>query len=82
MSIATLLADSISAHKRAQGNRKGRPADWRDLLTTAATLRRQAEAEDPTFSDPAWADESRHTPTGVNTHAVLTAFYESKGLNG
>jgi len=80
MTVAELLAESMATHRRAQGTRKGRPANWLEMLGHAASLRREAAAADPGFADAAWADEARHTPTGVNTHQVLMAFYESKGL--
>ena len=79
MTVSDLLKASIAAHYRARGP-KGRPADWLSHLKVAADLRRQAEAADPGFADPAWGAEERLTPKSHNTHAVLMAFYESQNL--
>lgn len=81
MTVSELLTASMAAHRRALPTTKaGRPKGWLDHLKEAASLRKQAEALDPGFRDEAWQFEQKHTSTGVNTHAVLMAFYESKGL--
>jgi hypothetical protein len=66
----------MSAHHRSK-SRTGRNLD---LLQEAALLRKRAVDLDPDFTDPAWDDEERFTPKSHNTHAALTAFYESKGF--
>ena len=73
--ISELLKASMAAHQSSKGKVRSM-----DILKEAANLRRQAASLDPSFSDPAWAEEEKLTPRSHNTHAVLTAFYESKGL--
>ena len=77
--VGELLRASMSAHFAARSGRQ-RPANWLDHLKRAADLRRQAAMADPGFADPAWSAEEHWTPRSHNTHKVLMAFYESKGL--
>ena len=79
--VASKLAEAMMLHRQAMAsNSRRRPLDWMDKLREAATARMAAEAADPTFSSPKWADEDGLTPRGINTHEAFMAFYRAKGL--
>lgn len=86
--IATLLAESRAAHRRYQDARprrvafgdktrveQGHPATAGAELLRACRLRVEAQAQDPTFSDPEWeAERLTH-----DHHALLTFYADQLG---
>jgi hypothetical protein len=79
MTVADLLRDSLAEHKAALAERQ-RKAFISAIphLERAYRLRLDAHREDPEHSDPAWAEEEQHTPTGRSTHEDLLAFYKQQ----
>lgn len=72
--VTDLLTASHAAHLAyreavAQADRTAA----RVALQAALDARTAAQAEDPTFSDPAWADES-----GAYPHVALVRFYREQ----
>ena len=84
MSVAVLLGASMAAHDRAKAlrNSKARDPETRAKalaeLIKARDLRVQALAEDPKRTDPAWDDEQKRTPNGLDTHDQLMTFYQQQ----
>jgi hypothetical protein len=77
MTIADLLTQSMAEHKQALAHRQKKAfASAIPHLERAYRLRLDAHREDPEHSDPAWAEDQRNTPKGIDTHAVMIAFYE------
>lgn len=69
--VSQLLAQSLSAHHKAKGNKAGRAANARELWTLARELRLQAWELDPDFRDPAWGEERAD-------HEVMMIFYQQQ----
>jgi hypothetical protein len=87
--VAEKLAASMVEHQQAKqevqgvaGRRKIMKPRIKALLMRAALLRKEAHALDPEHKAPAWAEEQRHTARGVDTHAMMMAFYRDQGFNG
>jgi len=85
MIVSNLLRESMAAHDKAKALRnsgRGRNPEIRAQalaeLIKARDLRLQALAEDPDRTDPAWTDEQKRTPTGVDTHEELMCFYQQQ----
>ena len=77
--VARLLERSRALHRSAlpAGNRKQRPTNWVETLKEAKALREQAFALDPNRETRGWLEEQDITPSGFDSHVVLTAFYGS-----
>lgn len=50
----------------------------KSCLEFAASLRAEAHAADPDHRAPRWAAEADRTPTHLDTHTSLTAFYSKE----
>ena len=77
--VGRLLQQSLAAHREAAAARNQRRPEASDRLQTAARLRQEAQALDPSHTDPAWASEQTVTSPGEDTHEALMAFYRKKG---
>ena len=77
--VARLLERSRALHRSAlpAGSGKKRPVDWKANLLEAKALREQAFALDPNRETRGWVEEQDITPSGFDSHVVLTAFYGS-----
>jgi hypothetical protein len=76
MSVAELLQQSMAQHRVYQQLARARDITRaKEAMKQARDLREYALSQDPTRSDPAWAEEQTATPTGRDTHEELTAFY-------
>ncbi len=74
--IADLLSRSRAAHEAyVLASRKHETRIAAAHLQDAAKLRADAEALDPTYTDPAWDEPGRFH----DTHAALLAFYGRLG---
>lgn len=72
-----LLEESLKLHYQAQAKGKliPRPANWKSLLLQARKLRIEADELDPSHTSEGWVKEQAKTPTGHDTHRMLTEFY-------
>ncbi len=71
--VSDLLKASLAAHKRAKptGNALPRPANWKEILTEAARLRKEALELDPGMTDQEW---------GSSSHKGMVGFYQDMGV--
>lgn len=74
--VANLLVQSHAAHLEAKECRQKKDrAGNLARLKEARAHRLAAHALDPEHTVPAWAEEQRHTPNVLDTHAEMLRFY-------
>lgn len=80
--VRALLFESYACHKRAMAPSRSQRRNtwWLTDLRAAAKARIHAERRDPGFTSPEWRGEAGLTPTHVNTHDAMMAFYRAKGV--
>lgn len=82
LAVAAALEASMAAHNQAKGN--PRPANYKESLQRAYTLRQTAQELDPGHEAPAWKWLAVTHKHGLKTqeaiHVEMLAWYESLGL--